>query len=194
MPFDVSENLFLTNRASTQRFGPYPIPDDKNIVRFNLARCTRATPTLWASGSTFVRITGTLFMAGEVHETFSPDIFSGGIGLDKNGEEAQWSTVGIGPLPLLCAVCGERFHPGIKAYEQSLLHSTISLRQGRSVPNGKTVNDYKLYITANDDAIFARTFHDPALTPSLLNNRTVSILIELVRGPDLVSEFALEVM
>lgn len=104
--------------------------------------------------------------------------------------------VTLGPLPLLCSVCGIDYLPGDSRYDRALSHSVVALKAGRSlaefrarlaVPNRtRVVADYKLRVAVSedgrdiDDQYLDRTYHSP--TPTLPANRLLRVSVTANRA------------
>jgi hypothetical protein len=78
--------------------GPIDIADDVTSVDFQIQRCTTATPTIWPNASTLLTITPEVSVDGGPFVENGPSTSSGGIGFDKNHNEAAFTLAG-GALP-----------------------------------------------------------------------------------------------
>lgn len=210
-----SEPVFIKTGTSWQ--SDYSLPDDCLGIAVRLSRYTSLRPELWASEKTIVKLQVSLYQNGNLVEAFSPDEISGGIGKGKDGKESPVSGHGFPLMPLLCDICGARFHPNqqyVKVQknmdspdylgEGLLSHSTIALRQGKDLAaviaatdqerlkQSATINDFKTITLPGwkDKEIFDRTFHEPVCVDK--SGRSILVTIEVLSGPDLVTEISVE--
>lgn len=197
------------------------IPDDCRELFCFLARCTSLRPKLWSSEKTIIRFQVSLFQNGSLIEAFSEDIRQGGLQQwippktdKKEFEDSPFEVVGF-TLPMVCDICGNRFnnHPGYQAKEQddnspdyfgSLDHSTVALKSGKSLELVKAATDRghlkesasiadfkKVTLPGWDDKrLLDRVFHTPICTD--FSNRSIVVTVEVLDGPDLVSELTVE--
>lgn len=84
--------------SGTQPFGPFNIQNSTERITLKLARCTTATPSLWADSNTAISVT--LFVSVGQQE-FNVGGFTavGGILLSRSGAELTHTTAGFGMPP-----------------------------------------------------------------------------------------------
>jgi hypothetical protein len=94
-------------------------------------------------------------------------------------------SISLGPIPLICGICGNLYLPGIAAYTRALSHSTVTLNPGVTLAQiaaavGYPVNslaDIQLRILVDttghdvDAQYVTRTFHTPVLDANAPNRQ-----------------------
>ena len=129
--------------------------------------------------------TTTIAIAGEISfdngnnwVSLGGGTISGGI-LPLQGRDNTESSLCWTPLGLVCATCGELYLPGDRRYENSLLHSEVSLKPGivlaevqtaidrqyGASPRITNLKDMQLKALWREETLLSRQFHTPS--PSL---------------------------
>ena len=90
--------LPLANYANgTRNIGPIDIADNVQSIDFNIQRCTTATPTIWPNSTTILDYASEMSIDGGPWQPAGGFTASGGIGFDKQHNEAPF-TLGGGTL------------------------------------------------------------------------------------------------
>lgn len=156
----------VSQPVGTRVYGPFNIPNNQSsaVVKF----------TKWGATATVLDMKVEVsFDAGGTWKTIvDAHGFTGG-GSGRFGDPS----VSMGPIGLLCGICGNEYLPGVAAFNRSLVHSTVTLNAGVTLQQiadavGYPVNSIadiqlRILVTADgrdvDSVYVTRTFHNPVL-------------------------------
>ena len=158
----------VTQPIGTHVYGPFTFPNNQNTATMRF--------TKWGNTATVLDVLIEVsFDGGSTWQTMADGRgFTGG--QPDVGTRSGNPSMSLGPIPLVCGICGNLYLPGVAGYDRALTHSTVTLNPGVTLADiaaavGYPVNsvaDIQLRIlVANgvdvDEQYVTRTFHTPVL-------------------------------
>lgn len=194
----------ITLDEGIHQIGPFVLPDDEHQLHVGFTRWTKANG-YWESEKTSLGVLSEITFDGGTNWQTLCEMFPNPGGPDDN--ETGLRSGGLcgfilNPIPLICSLCGNHYLPGDSRYDRALSHSTVALKQTKTMQDftattkkqAATAADFKMSILVvdnvdRDEEFLDRVFHTPV--PVLPASRQVRLTLT-VTGPQLITELIAE--